>query len=96
MTAFQPQKQNRETRETRAQNKLLAHLKKENQQLRRKLARLQKQLQKAMNARPEPDNEEVRPLESPNCPECRGALTILHLPFGALTCCKSCGWRKKS
>jgi len=95
------QQQHRETRETRKQNQLLAELKKENQQLRRKIARVQKQLQKAVEIRaqtePDSETEEVRALQSPDCPVCRAEnLTHVQLPFGVLICCKKCGFRKKA
>lgn len=82
--------------------KEIAELKKENHGLRRRVAKLQKYLQKALETSnavipdPETPTETLGPDQS-KCPQCGGHnLVQIPLPGGSvLRGCKTCGWKKK-
>lgn len=91
------QTQNRERREE-AKGKELAETKKENQQLRRQIARLTKQLSRITDISQSEDHEvSVKKEHKPKCPDCESTnIKTIKLHTGQLTACKDCGWRKKS
>lgn len=101
MSKKQHQTQNKERREE-AKGKELAETRKENQQLRRQVARLTKQIAKSVPPEPlEPDDANVREhTESQRnaykCGSCGSPnLKSVKMPTGTLTVCKDCQWRKK-
>jgi hypothetical protein len=85
-----------------SKTKLIAELKKENHQLQRKVAKLQKYLQKALDSSAFVKEEEVTdepqtPVNTNGCPNCGSSLvSSLKLPSGAtIRACKNCTWRNK-
>jgi formylmethanofuran dehydrogenase subunit E len=79
-------------------NKELAEVKRENQQLKRKIAKLQKQLQKLMDLSLEVAVEEpikIENVENPDISKCQScgsvSLRTVSLPNGTLNVCKDCG-----
>lgn len=97
------QTQHRANNEERAKNKLMAELKRENQQLRRKVGRLQKQLARATERalETEPPEPEVQPevtvtvAPKDSCPNCASTVSISYLGPFVLRICDSCTWRKR-
>lgn len=100
------QTQHKSTRETR-NSKELSDLKRENQSLKRKIAKLQKYTQKLLDSVQLLPEEAVvltsteiaeaanKPVDA--CPSCaQKGLTHVTLPTGIMLVCKSCGWRKKN
>ena len=101
------QTQHRPSTDVKTANKLLSDLKRENQALKRKVAKLQKFLQKAVESKgveaEEPETEVKESLGGPQmvetkatgCPNCGSDdITQIILPTGVLAACR-CGWRKK-
>jgi uncharacterized protein YlxW (UPF0749 family) len=98
----QRQQQHREEAEDKKKSRQLTDLRQENQQLRKKVSRLQKTLGKTLDSMYDCDDDVE--LESPNftleamktsCPECKAkGLAEVKLPHGILKVCKSCGHRK--
>jgi hypothetical protein len=81
-----------------AKGKELVELKKENNQLKRQLARTSKQLNKQLHNVFEKEVEAEKEIESrlPKCQDCRSNnVKTLQLPTTALLVCKDCGWRIK-
>jgi hypothetical protein len=83
-----------------SKNKELAEIKRENQQLKRKLARAEKAAQKllensALVVEADPDLPDA-PRQAPAnaCPTCNEALTVVGMGPKTLHACKGCGWRK--
>lgn len=80
--------------------KELAELKRENGQLKRKVAKLQKQLQKALEGLfkdlDEPTDVVAKEIKKElGCPSCGAAgLKRLTTPTGAIVSCPGCHWRK--
>lgn len=96
------QVQHKDRREE-AKGKELSSVKKENTQLKRQVARLTKQLTRALDTSPseEVDDTNVREhtegqRNQPKCEACPSRnLKSVKIPNGTLVVCKDCGWRKK-
>ncbi len=98
------QVQHKERRE-KATGKELATIKKENNQLKRTVSRLTKQLSKtievigAKEEAAQPVSIELQPEAEGGIPKCGACgsvnLRSMKLPTGQLTVCKACGWRQK-
>lgn len=92
------QVQHKDRREER-KNKELIDVKRENNQLKRQIARLTKQLSKALDANGEPVEESPAPavvVARPKCEACQSLnIKSVKMPTSTLVVCKSCGWRKK-
>ena len=90
--------QHRTETDDRKRNKLLTELKRENQQLKRKISRLQKQLVRALDTATEPSPEPdaaTAVSDQFKCPSCGDIPQTLNLPTGKLFVCRSCQWRRK-
>lgn len=87
----------------KSKTKEIAELKKENHNLRRRVAKLQKYLQKALETSnatvPDPETPIAETLgpDTSKCPQCGGhKLVQIPLPSGnTLRGCKTCDWKKK-
>lgn len=94
----QPQHKNRRKE---AKGKELSDLKRENNKLKRQLARATKELTKHLDREP-PEEENHKPTQEPKivskvaCDNCRSEnIKMARLPTGNLVVCTICGWRKK-
>jgi formate dehydrogenase maturation protein FdhE len=94
--------QHKQTEESK--NKIIAELKKENHTLQRKVAKLQKYLQKALDSSTfvKEDKEDIQEASSvpenvDGCPVCgSNEIASLKVPSGSvIKMCKNCTWRKK-
>lgn len=96
------QVQHKERREE-AKGKELADIKRENSQLKRQVARLTKQLTRALDTQSnDTDDKNVREhvesqRKAAKCEQCPSLnLKSVKIPGGTLVVCKDCGWRKKT
>lgn len=86
-----------------AKGKELSSIKKENKQLHRQVARLQKQVAKGIELKIEEeptktlaDAEGQSPIFDHECEKCRSlSIGVLKVPTGILLVCKECGHRRK-
>lgn len=94
------QQQHREEAEEKKRSRQLVELRQENQQLKKKVSRLQKALDKMSRIIDEPDDDgdesNLGKATNPSCLECKSQnLVRMILPSGAeMVVCKECGWRK--
>lgn len=92
------QGQHKDRRED-AKGKELSDSKRENQQLKRQIARLQKNLVKALDIqgeKVEPNDTHEVPAKGVECEGCQSKnLKSVRMPHGLLTVCLDCGKRKK-
>lgn len=97
------QVQHRDRREE-AKGKELSNLKRENNHLKRQVARLTKQLTKTIDAQGEIEEAnavivELRPEPESGVMKCESCKSVnvktLRMPHGVLVVCKDCHWRKK-
>lgn len=94
------QPQHRLESEEKRRNKLLAELKRENHNLRRKVSRLQKRLNQMPEESEHEDEVETlapeKAVARPRCPVCSSEdLSAVFIPTGKLVCCNNCGNRQK-
>jgi DNA-directed RNA polymerase subunit RPC12/RpoP len=79
--------------------KQLADIKRENHQLKRALARAEKQVTRLVeNSALVVEPESISPMDSGGveCPSCKGFLTTVTIGPKTLVACKNCGFRKVS
>jgi predicted RNase H-like nuclease (RuvC/YqgF family) len=91
------QTQHREQPEERQNRKLVANLKQENQQLKRTVSRLQKEVCRLLDyvgAQEESQHTEETQTQVEGCPNCQKSLRVAQLGDAKIAVCANCGWRK--
>jgi hypothetical protein len=97
----QHQTQHRARSEERERNVLISELHRENQSLRRQVARLNKELARLVEAGVSAIKKHPSPMKDPPavvnpCPTCGvGPIKFVKLPTGMLGSCLNCNWRGK-
>ena len=98
VTKRQHLQQHKDESEEKKKTRAMVELKRENQKLRRKLSRTEKQLIKNISTMDKESDEPEPPLDSlppkMECPECKGHdMVVMNTPTGTLTGCKDCSWK---